>query len=341
MTSQEEQSFLTVIVANPDDDTPRLVFADWLDERGTDDDRARAALIRAQCRLEYLPTGRERRKLEGEAKAILRANAKRWTNDLREADLNLDWQFRRGFLDGVQMSATLFVEQGKELFALAPTVRTVYFPRAANELTQLAASPFLARLASVDLTQMCTCGYCPIDVELRDLFRSKHAKGLQHLNVSRDRFDAAGARALARSAHLANLTSLDLSDNPVRDDGAAALVAARHLTKLVRLNLARTDLRAAGVEALATAKHFPSLARLELSGNEITAEGVRALVAAPFFKQLTALDLSKNRIAEAGAKALAEAADESKLEFLDLRTCRLGQKAIKLMNAAFGKKVKL
>ncbi len=44
MTIQEEQSFLTVIVANPDDDTPRLVFADWLDERGTDDDRARAAL---------------------------------------------------------------------------------------------------------------------------------------------------------------------------------------------------------------------------------------------------------------------------------------------------------
>ena len=68
---------------------------------------------------------------------------------------------------------------------------------------------------------------------------------------------------------------------------------------------------------------------------------MKALIAAPFFKQLTALDLSKNRINEAGAKALAEAVDESKLELLDLRTCRLGQKAIKLMNAAFGKKVKL
>jgi len=36
--------------AAPDDDTPRLVFADWLDERGTGDDHLRAELIRAQCR---------------------------------------------------------------------------------------------------------------------------------------------------------------------------------------------------------------------------------------------------------------------------------------------------
>jgi uncharacterized protein (TIGR02996 family) len=28
-----EQAFIRTIVANPDDDTARLVFADWLDER--------------------------------------------------------------------------------------------------------------------------------------------------------------------------------------------------------------------------------------------------------------------------------------------------------------------
>ena len=300
MTSSDEQSFLAVIVANPDDDTPRLVFADWLDERGTDDDRARAALIRAQCRLEYLPPGRERRKLEGEAKAILRANAKRWTAELRAAGLDGEWQFRRGFLHSVELLASVFVERGEELFRLAPTLRAVRFPRAVNEVSELAASPFLARLASADLAQMCVCGNCPIDAELRDLFKSKHARGLRHLNVSRDRIDAAGVQALARSAHLTNLTSLDLSDNPVRSDGAAVLAATRHLTKLARLNLARTDLQTTGVEALATAKHFTALTRLELASNVINAAGVAALVATPFFNHLTALDLSKNHIGEAG-----------------------------------------
>jgi uncharacterized protein (TIGR02996 family) len=38
-------SFLEAIRADPDDDTPRLVFADWLDENKQPD---RAALIRTQ-----------------------------------------------------------------------------------------------------------------------------------------------------------------------------------------------------------------------------------------------------------------------------------------------------
>jgi uncharacterized protein (TIGR02996 family) len=38
-------SFLEDIVANPDDDGPRLVYADWLDEHG---DSTRAEFIRLQ-----------------------------------------------------------------------------------------------------------------------------------------------------------------------------------------------------------------------------------------------------------------------------------------------------
>ena len=68
--SGEREAFMSAILATPDDDTPRLVFADWLDEHGTtDEDRAHAPLIRAQCRLELLPSGKERSKPEREARA--------------------------------------------------------------------------------------------------------------------------------------------------------------------------------------------------------------------------------------------------------------------------------
>ncbi|QJW93152.1 TIGR02996 domain-containing protein [Frigoriglobus tundricola] len=43
----ERDALLRAICANPDDDTPRLVYADWLDEHGDRRDRARAGLIRA------------------------------------------------------------------------------------------------------------------------------------------------------------------------------------------------------------------------------------------------------------------------------------------------------
>ena len=38
----DRESFVAAIAASPDDDLPRLVFADWLDEHG-DPDRAERA----------------------------------------------------------------------------------------------------------------------------------------------------------------------------------------------------------------------------------------------------------------------------------------------------------
>jgi len=39
---------MSAILANPDEDTPRLAFADWLDEHGDAHDRTRASFIRLQ-----------------------------------------------------------------------------------------------------------------------------------------------------------------------------------------------------------------------------------------------------------------------------------------------------
>lgn len=56
MTTHDTRSqLLAGIAAHPDDDTPRLVFADWLDERGDQpDDALRAEFIRVQCALDQL-----------------------------------------------------------------------------------------------------------------------------------------------------------------------------------------------------------------------------------------------------------------------------------------------
>jgi uncharacterized protein (TIGR02996 family) len=44
--------FMQEILANPDDDTPRLIYADWLDEYG---DSLQAEFIRTQCELAKFP----------------------------------------------------------------------------------------------------------------------------------------------------------------------------------------------------------------------------------------------------------------------------------------------
>ena len=53
-----DAAFLDAILAHPDDDGPRLVYADWLDEQGQ---AARAEFIRVQCELARLGEADPRR----------------------------------------------------------------------------------------------------------------------------------------------------------------------------------------------------------------------------------------------------------------------------------------
>ncbi|MGL4424542.1 MAG: TIGR02996 domain-containing protein, partial [Gemmataceae bacterium] len=88
--------FLAAIAAAPDDDTPRLIYADWLDDHA---DSARAEFIRIQCQLAQLDDvdpsrdGLEDRELE-----LLRQHERKWFPNWPFAH---EWQFRRGFVHQV------------------------------------------------------------------------------------------------------------------------------------------------------------------------------------------------------------------------------------------------
>jgi len=48
MPTDDQRALWRAIRANPDDDTPRLVYADWLDEHN---EPARAEFVRVQCEI--------------------------------------------------------------------------------------------------------------------------------------------------------------------------------------------------------------------------------------------------------------------------------------------------
>src|SRR5262245_2518774 len=73
-------AILREICENPDDDAPRLVYADWLDEHGQPD---RAELIRVQCEEAPLAHDDPRAaKLEKRAMAILDEHSSEWVSKL-------------------------------------------------------------------------------------------------------------------------------------------------------------------------------------------------------------------------------------------------------------------
>lgn len=56
MSIDDRAAFMRTICENPHDDTPRLIFADWLEEQGDLESLARAEFIRAQIEISRLPS---------------------------------------------------------------------------------------------------------------------------------------------------------------------------------------------------------------------------------------------------------------------------------------------
>jgi uncharacterized protein (TIGR02996 family) len=84
-----DEAFLQAIIQNPDDDTPRLVYADWLEKHGQPD---RAAFIRVQCQLALLPEGDPRRpELEAREQRLLAAHQSQWLEALLRLFDRVPW----------------------------------------------------------------------------------------------------------------------------------------------------------------------------------------------------------------------------------------------------------
>jgi uncharacterized protein (TIGR02996 family) len=179
----DNAGLLRAILDDPDDDTPRLVFADWLEEH---DEGARAELIRLQCHLARLCHSADApfesaleagQLLPGLRQAFL---APLVALGLAECggrfhyggDTGLVYYFRRGFVEDIEVfgagAAQRFIEQAQRLFGLTPLRHLRFRPersiptrplRDSNEfepvrlpsLAALVRLPEVARLRSLDL----------------------------------------------------------------------------------------------------------------------------------------------------------------------------------------------
>jgi uncharacterized protein (TIGR02996 family) len=114
-----DEAFLQAVLANPNDDGVRLIYADFLEEHGQPE---RAEFIRLQCTLAKLPYADPRRPaLQARELELLRLHQEAWLGPLRP--LLTHWTFRRGFLDGVIVAARHLVDP--EHFSPPGTVRLI------------------------------------------------------------------------------------------------------------------------------------------------------------------------------------------------------------------------
>jgi uncharacterized protein (TIGR02996 family) len=308
---------LQAIRDEPEDDAHRLIYADWLEEQGGAERTARAALIRAQCRLAVLPVDDPSRDaLEDEASDLLAEYEREWTQPLH--GLAQDWQFSRGFLENVTLRGEDFLTHAEQLFHFAP-LRAVHLLIHGKEIPRLAACPQLRWVETLDFRR------CHLnDRALQQLLISPYLVRLTALELAGNGISTPGMRALVHSNAFSRLRRLDLSRNFGIGDTAVRLLAhASAAENLEELNLAATTATLDSLRELFHSSHLPRLTSLNIAGTrahwaQLTSP-LRTLAESKLLRQLRSLDISEH-VHPAALRVLLDSLGEGHLQTLYLRS---------------------
>lgn len=328
----DAEPFLQRIRAFPDDDVPRLIYADWLDEQASelppserDPVLARAEFIRIQIALARVAEDDERRSnLLVAERELLDAYRENWSAAFRGLATGLE--FQRGFVEKVTIDPRQYLRRANELFAAGP-IRHIKLNEGGASLYTFLQSQYIGRLSA--LTVYAAHAGEPL---ARAIARCSYLSDVRMLSLGRNRFGDDAAEHLAGSAVLANLEELDLTENELNESGARTLAASPHLGQLRTLEIRHNQIGPAGAEALAGSERLASLSRLGLSGNAVGTARLHTLARVSDLLRVPVLDLSVNGLNAASLKAiLNRPPTDVRLRELDLSHNELGDAGVRVL----------
>lgn len=240
-----EPALLAAIAVSPDDDLPRLVYADWLDENGQP---LRAEFIRLQIEIakkETLPRAVVNvfSHLWKRQQEILDDHRDELLGPLAEVVTQYNYEFRRGFLEHVTLRLQTFLDHTDHFGVLRPPPAVRVFD-AADSLDRL---PDAAHVELITELQAEREILLPVEGFGRVL----------------------ASELIEAAPRLTQLRFLDLENCRLGDTNVAALLTPTHFPALQELDLSFNDLTDAGVIALLNTGVPQRLKRLVLGGNPI------------------------------------------------------------------------
>jgi uncharacterized protein (TIGR02996 family) len=326
------EGFLHDILENPEDDAPRLVYADWLTDHG---DETRAEFIRLQCELARLDRYDPRRPgLERREGELLAAHGFRWLQDAGLEDLE-EPRWQRGFVEHAAFEdCGHYLDRARRLPRRTPLCSVRFGDlgdwdaeyqrcKGLDRLLRSKAGQGLrrieARVDALEWRDLVILDALPAgtlleeldlaendlgDLDLEGLSRCRGMAQLRVLGLGDNSYGLIGLRCLAESPDLVELRELDLQSaseqGHPQPEATLALTSSPHLTGLRALSLAHHRLGGAGLRCLTRWPGLERLVRLNLSHNSGRASespaqdaiGLGELLESPHWNELRELDVS-------------------------------------------------
>lgn len=349
-TPGDFEALLRGVFQDPDDDTPRLVFADFLEENG---ETERAVLVRLQCEhareKARSPRARELERAVGPLLERVRSAAvdplpEGVYAEFHRGFLHLETDlyafrdvgslparftalFRNGWVEAVRVLGFYNEVIGEELAALFSLAAELDF-----SMQPVYDDVLLALAARHD--DMCSAG------RLRRVKLARRDRRAFEQFLAARRGEAAsagdGGRDEDRAHHGLTPQTIELLVRSGRirasrrlflegrvGDVGAELLAAANLTGLEGLYLTGFGLSAGGIAALVNSAALSGLRELGLGGSRLGPEHARAIAAGAALGGLRVLDLREADLTDECAAELARAASLSQLTALTVPDGRL------------------
>ena len=213
--SSVERNLIEAIRRRPDSDLPRLMYADWLEERSD----PRGELIRVQCLLARMsPMAAGWADLEARERRLLSDHYEIWIEEPLVLIGVKRAEFRRGLIESLAVDAEQWLAQLPLLLERAPLVRHLTLSLAADLLDSVAGMSALEALDTLDLSSN---GIGNPGAEI--LEQSPHLHRLRRLDMRGNRLGAPLIQRLAESPRLSPAVVLDVRDNRLRHQDSQLL----------------------------------------------------------------------------------------------------------------------
>jgi len=291
------------VLASPDDDLPRLVFADYIEENG---DPERAAFIRAQIELAKTP--------EYEPFAVLCKTRKRewvsgepWHRDVYDLLANSTAYFprpshRRGFGWCVGLANPRWVELIAFALRKQPIASLHVRTGTLDDWRSFAAADWLPRIVAMTLD-----GISSPNEPLRCLRESPHTTGITSLRLETTNFPSIPIilEDLFATPLGKQLTSLSMRHGYGSADETMEAIAQNGPVSLTEFDLFHMGFGPTAARTFADTGLAKQTEVLRLNGNALTSNGLSILAKA--VERLRVLDLTKTTLSAVAAGVLANA----------------------------------